>query len=182
MLREQDTVVNTRGIAWISAATPDPRDTRETWHTNPGARRATDAGRIFDAVVVRAAVGAAILEALNVAAQPVGAVIAESPVGKWAWLVGPGSRDAWANAVGPSGGGARYHYVGSGGRLTVPGPQPYPGAAMTWAVPPGLGTDLTCVTTLAAAFLAAEHDAGADVTCHAEAGRQCPDCGRPANT
>lgn len=175
MLREQDSGVNTRGIAWISAATRDPRDTRETWHTDPGARRSADTGRIFDAVVLRADVGSAVLEALTVAGQPVGAVIAEHHTGTWAWLVGPGSRDAWANAVGPSG-GVRYHYIGGGNRLTIPGPQPDPGASMTWAVRPGLGIDLTCVPTLAAAFLAAERGFGVEVPCHGNAGWHCPQC------
>lgn len=155
MLQEQDAGVNQAGIAWISAATRDPRDTRYTWLTNPGARRAADTGRLFDAVVMRARLGAVVLDLLTAAAEPTGAVIAEEHAGKWAYLVGPGSAEVWLAAVGPAD-GTRYHYVGHGGCLTLPGPRPYPGSSMTWIVPPGLGTNLTCVTSLAAVYLAAE--------------------------
>jgi hypothetical protein len=157
MLQEQDAGVNQAGIAWISAATRDPRDTRHAWLTNPGARLAADTGRIFDAVVMRADLGAAVLELLTAAGEPLGAVIAERHAAKWAYLIGPGSTDAWHNAVGPAA-GARFHYVGHGGCLTIPGPIPYPGATMTWIVRPGQGTNLTCVTSLGAAFLTAESD------------------------
>lgn len=155
MLQEQDAGVNQAGIAWISAATRDPRETRYTWLTNPGARRAADTGRLFDAVVMRVDLGAAVLDLLTAAAEPVGAVIAEEHAGKWAYLIGPGSAEAWLAAVGPAD-GTRYHYVGHGGCLTLPGPRPYPGSSMTWIVRPGLGTNLTCVPTLAAAYLRAE--------------------------
>ncbi|OPC83683.1 hypothetical protein B4N89_24515 [Embleya scabrispora] len=159
MLREQDAGVNQAGIAWISAATRDPRDTRHTWLTNPGARRAADTGRLFDAVVVRADLGRAVLAVLVAAGAPVGAVIGEEHAGKWAYLVGPGSAEAWQGAVGPAQ-GARYHYVGHGGCLTLPGPRPQPGSSMTWIIRPGLGTNLTCVTTLADAYLTAEAGPG----------------------
>ncbi|WP_406288275.1 hypothetical protein [Embleya sp. NBC_00896] len=173
MLQEHDAGVNQAGIAWISAATRDPRDTRYTWLTNPGARRAADTGRLFDAVVLRADLGAAVLELLTAAAEPTGAVIAEGHAGKWAYLVGPGSADAWLHAVGPPA-GTRYHYVGHGGCLTLPGPRPHPGSSMTWIVRPGLGTNLTCVTSLAGSFLAAE--ARRPRHCAPEARWPCPAC------
>ncbi|WP_406280567.1 hypothetical protein [Embleya sp. NBC_00896] len=38
------------------------------------------------------------------------------------------------------------------GCLTVPGPRPHPDTSMRWVVPPGLDTNLTCLTALAVAF------------------------------
>jgi hypothetical protein len=128
------------------------------WSIDPGARQPVDTGRIFDAVVVRAEFGATVLRVLVTMRVPLGAVVSASHADKWAFLVGPGSADAWGQSVGSPPTPNRlgwYRYIGPRGCLTVPGPQPHPDTSMRWVVPPGLDTNLTCLTPLAAAYLRA---------------------------
>jgi hypothetical protein len=158
VLRQQDERVNASGAAWLSSATRDPRATRYVWSIDPGARQPVDTGQIFDAVVIRANLGTVVLRALVAARVPLGAVVSASYADKWAYLVGPGSGDAWRSAVGPSPAPSRagwYHYVGPRGCLTIPGPLPHPDTSMRWIARPGLDTNLTCLTSLATAYLQA---------------------------
>jgi hypothetical protein len=157
--------VNAAGCAWLSSATRDPVATRFAWSIDPGARQPADTGRLFDAVVIRAIPGADVLELLAETGAPAGAVISQRDGDKWAYLVGPGSAHAWRSAVGAAPGPGEagwYRYVGHRGCLTVPGPLPHPDTSLRWVVPPGLDTNLTCLTSLATAFRLAVPSARAD--------------------
>ncbi|WP_161359961.1 hypothetical protein [Streptomyces sp. SID3343] len=178
--------MNHAGIEWISAATEDPVDTRCKWIREPFSPTLVGAGGLFDAVVMHADVGCAVLGILAARHQPVGAVISKAYSNRWAFFIGPGSRRAWRATVETEGlvRPSWYRYVGRDAWLTVPGPYPVLGgeAFLRWQVPPGTGTNLTCVTALGAAFVGAT---AADCSHPPEAVRAqdgvgtCPRCGEP---
>jgi hypothetical protein len=55
---------------------------------------------LFDAIVMRAEMGAAVLEQLTACAAPVGTIISKPYTDKWAYPIGPGSARAWHVSVG----------------------------------------------------------------------------------
>ncbi|GAA0428524.1 bifunctional DNA primase/polymerase [Streptomyces luteireticuli] len=114
-------------VEWLASAAPDPRACRRQWQRDPFGVVLLPAGRLWDVLVVPAALGRPAAELLSRRTRRPGPVLCDERAGRVGFLVPPGTAGRWV--------GTGVRGVGAGGWVVVP--HPLRGRSpVRWLVPP----------------------------------------------
>ncbi|MBH1934035.1 hypothetical protein I5Q34_06965 [Streptomyces sp. AV19] len=126
-------------VEWLASAAPDPGACRREWERNPFGIALLPAGRLWDVLVVPAALGRPAAELLSRRTRRPGPVLCDERAGRVGFLVAPGTAGRWV--------GTGVRGVGDGAWVVVP--HPLRGVALIrWLVPPDGSGALTDVAGL----------------------------------
>ncbi|GAA2911086.1 hypothetical protein GCM10020221_03590 [Streptomyces thioluteus] len=131
-------------MEWLASAAPDPRACRREWERNPFGIALLPAGRVWDVLVVPAALGCPAAELLSrwTRRRP-GPVLLDARAGRVGFLVPPGTAGRWV--------GTGVRGVGDGAWVVIP--HPLRGLCLVrWLVPPDGSGVLTDPVGLEGAF------------------------------
>ncbi|KNB51176.1 hypothetical protein [Streptomyces caatingaensis] len=114
-------------VEWLASAAPDPRACRREWERNPFGIALLPAGRVWDVLVVPAALGRPAAEILSRRTRRPGPALSDERARRVGFLVPPGTADRWV--------GTGVRGVGEGAWVVVP--HPLRGVSQVrWLVPP----------------------------------------------
>lgn len=130
--------VTDRGVSWLVAASDHPEQIRVEWRRYPRAPMLLPTGRRFDVLTVEERVGVEAVDVLRRSGTHPGPVLGDWRVRKVGFLVAVGADPVIRRLLERSRDGSAVpcRYVGLGGYVVVPGPEPVDKGWLEWIEPP----------------------------------------------